>query len=321
MNASKDERALEAARLYYVKGLTQSGVAKALQVSRPTASKMIQYARDRGFVTITINDKVADRASLRTALMERFNLTDVRISSGSGGDPAGILDGLGAVGADLLGEMVRDGTKIGVTWGKTMLAVARHLEHRDVRGVEVIQLKGGLTFTSWESNDMETMNQFCRAFNAYGRYLHLPLTFDSEEVKRLVESERHLRRTLDAGKEADLAVFTVGTVRPDSLLLSAGHLTSKEKAEITSKAVGDICSRFFDADGEACVPSLDRRTVGISLADVKKMPRRVFIAGGPRKVAGIDVALRSGFATHLVIDEISARLLVDRYESSDASQK
>lgn len=312
MANGKDARALEAARLYYIKGLSQSAVAKSLGVSRPTASKLIQYARDRGFVTISINDPGEDREFLEARLRETFDLEGVGISSAAGGEYEVLLDGLGAVGAEVVEDLVHDGTMIGVSWGKTMWSVARHLGPRDVHGVEVIQLKGGLSFTSWETNDMETMNLFCRAFNAYGRYLHLPVAFDSEEVKRLVESERHLRRILDMGREADLAVFTVGSVEPDSLLLSAGYLTPEERGEVLEKAKGDICSRFFDADGKACVPSLDRRTVGISLEDLRAKPRRVLVAGGRRKLNALEVALRAGYATHLVTDEVSARVLLER---------
>ncbi|WP_075890419.1 sugar-binding transcriptional regulator [Actinomyces provencensis] len=320
MANGKDARALEAARLYYIKGLSQSVVAKSLGVSRPTASKLIQYARDRGFVTISINDPGEDRAALEDRLRETFDLEGVGISSAVGRDYEALLDGLGAVGAELVEDLVHDGTMIGVSWGKTMWSVARHLGHRDVHGVEVIQLKGGLSFTSWETNDMETMNLFCRAFNAYGRYLHLPVAFDSEEVKRLVESERHLRRILDMGREADLAVFTVGSVEPDSLLLSAGYLTPEEHAEVLARAEGDICSRFFDSEGNACVPSLDRRTVGISLEDLRRKPRRVLVAGGRRKLNALESALRAGYATHLVTDEVSAQVLLERATSSDGSR-
>ena len=308
----KDARALEAARLYYIKGLQQSAVAKSLGVSRPTASKLIQYARDRGLVTISNNDPGKNRAALEDRLRETFDLEGVGISSAAGGDYEALLEGLGAVGAEVVEDLVHDGTMIGVCWGKTLWSVARRLEHRDVHGVEVIQLKGGLSFTSWETNDMETMNLFCRAFNAYGRYLHLPVAFDSEEVKRLVESERHLRHILDMGREADLAVFTVGSVEPDSLLLSAGYLTPEERDEVLEKAKGDICSRFFDADGKACVPRLDRRTVSISLEDLRAKPRRVLVAGGRRKLNALEAALRAGYATHLVTDEVSARVLLER---------
>lgn len=314
MADSKDKRALEAARMYYLKGLTQSAIAKTLGVSRPTVAKLIQYARERGFVTISIHDSAEDRSELERRLKDRFHLDGVRVSGASSDDNSALLEGLGAAGSELVEGLVHDGTMIGVTWGKTLWSIARHLNRCDVHGAEVIQLKGGLSFTSWEANDMETMNLFCRAFNAYGRYLHLPLAFDSEEVKRLVESERHLRRILEMGREADLAVFTVGSVEPDSLLLSAGYLTPEETTEVREKAVGDICSRFFDIHGEPCVPSLDRRTVGISLSDLRGKPCRVLVAGGPRKVNGLDAALRAGYATHLATDEVSARVLLERLE-------
>lgn len=313
MNA-RDQRSLEAARLYFVKGLSQAEVAAALGVSRPTASKLIQHAKDAGYVTITINDPGRDRGQLEDRLRERYGLREVKVTSDAGGDAEGLLDELGRGGAQVVAGQVHDGSMIGIAWGDTMWSLSRHLPHTDVQGVEVIQLKGGLSFTSWETNDMETMNRFCRAFNAYGRYLHLPVAFDSAEVKRLVESERHLRRVLDMGREAELAVFTVGSAHSDAALLSAGYITDDERALILAEAKGDICSRFFGADGEPCVPQLDARTVGVSLHDLRQIPERVLVAGGPRKVDALAVALATGYATRLVTDETTARVLADRTE-------
>lgn len=310
----RDIRAIEAARLYYVGGLTQAQVAKDMGVSRPTASKLIQRARDADFVTITINDPRERQDRLEADIRELYKLDSVRVASVDGDTPE-LLDALGRVGAEVVEELVRDGTMLGVTWGNTLWSIARHLHRRDVRGVEVIQLKGGLSFTSWEANDMETMNLFCRAFNAYGRYLHLPIVFDTAEVKDLVESEQHLRRILDMGKQAELAVFTVGSVKPDSLLLSAGYLKREERSFLHAHAKGDICSRFFGEDGMTCLPSLDDRTVGISLADLKAKPTRVLVAGGANKLDGLEAALLHGYATHLVTDRFSARALVERARS------
>lgn len=53
--SAKEVQALDAAKLYYA-GLSQQEVAQRLHVSRPTVSKLLAYARRRGFVRIEIYD-------------------------------------------------------------------------------------------------------------------------------------------------------------------------------------------------------------------------------------------------------------------------
>ena len=94
----RDSSAIDAARLYYERGLSQADVAGALGVSRPTVSKLIQHAKDRGFVTVTINDPRDDDSALADALRRTFGLTQVRLSRSSS-DAASTLSELGQAGA------------------------------------------------------------------------------------------------------------------------------------------------------------------------------------------------------------------------------
>ncbi len=306
---ARENQALDAVKLYYESGLSQSEVAQRLGLSRPTVSKLLQYGRDRGYVTIQIHDPRETTSSLATELCAVFGLEEVRLAVVP--DAPHLTNELGKVGASLLAENVRDGDLVGVTWGSTMYAVAKNLQRQDRRGVEIIQLKGGVSYTSRATNDFETITLFCNAFGAFARTLPLPVIFDSVEVKRMVEEEKHIHRVIEMGREADVAVFTVGAIRSDAMLFNLGYLSETEKAGIAARAVGDICSRFYDDDGQPCVPQLDERTVGITLQDLRRVPTRLLVAGGEQKVAAIEAALRAGYATHLVIDAETARLVLN----------
>lgn len=45
-------------------------------------------------------------------------------------------------------------------------------------------------------------------------------------------------------------------------------------------AVGDICMRFFDADGRHISSDLDERVLGIEAHTLNAIPRRIGVAGG-----------------------------------------
>lgn len=310
----RDAQALDVVKLYYASGQSQSEIASQLGISRPTVSKLIQHAKDMGYVTIAINDPREDSSALAEQLAEVYELIDVRVAAPPMDSHDEVLRALGRTGARLLESLVLDGTMLGLSWGLTMYEVARNLQHQDRRGVEVIQLKGGMSQTATLTNDVETIHAFCDAFNAFGRYLPLPVIFDSVTVKELVETERHIANVLGLGRKADLAVFTVGSMEKDSMLMRLGYLSEAEMHEAQTRAVGDLCSRFIDIDGRPCLPDVNDRTVGIQLDELRALDRRVLVAGGRSKTEALDAALRAGYATHLVTDRFMAQRLVARHQ-------
>ena len=74
-------------------------------------------------------------------------------------------------------------------------------------------------------------------------------------------------------------------------------------------AVGDICLRFFDADGHMVDTELHDRVLGISSEDLLAVPRKVGIAGGSRKLAAIRGAALGGWIDVLITDLATARRL------------
>ena len=94
---SRDEQSLRAAKMYYRDNLSQAEVALALGISRPTTSKLIQHAHDRGFVTITIRDPREASSTTATALATKYGLTSVR-------KPSVLLSSMGPVSVCRGGE-------------------------------------------------------------------------------------------------------------------------------------------------------------------------------------------------------------------------
>ncbi|MDO4685405.1 MAG: sugar-binding transcriptional regulator [Corynebacterium sp.] len=313
----RDEQALTAVKLYFEKGLSQAEVAQEMGVSRPTASKLIQHGKQRGFVTIQINDPRKTNSELAQRITEAYRLHEVRLAQVPRDNAADMLRELGRLGADVLTEQVHDNMKVGVSWGNTLYAVAQQLVSTDVHGVEIVQLKGGTSHSQHSTKDLGTINRFCSAFNARARTLPLPVIFDNVEAKRIVEQDRHIAHILQLGRETDIVIFTVGEVRPKSLLLNLGYLTELEVAELVNRAAGDACSRFYTTDGDIALPSVDERTVGISLNDLAARPIRILVAGGADKAIAIHTALRMGLATHLVIDQATAIRVLSLAQDED----
>ena len=82
------------------------------------------------------------------------------------------------------------------------------------------------------------------------------------------------------------------------------------KQVYSKQSVGDICSRFFDGDGNISSEEINQRTIGIELEELKLKKRSILVAGGNRKIKAIDGALRGGYANVLIIDQHTAKELL-----------
>ena len=51
MEKNKDRQSINVARLYYESQYSQNQIAESLKISRPTVSKLLNYAREHGYVT------------------------------------------------------------------------------------------------------------------------------------------------------------------------------------------------------------------------------------------------------------------------------
>jgi len=75
--------------------------------------------------------------------------------------------------------------------------------------------------------------------------------------------------------------------------------------------VGDILGQFFDAGGNVVDLPIHDRRIGIELADLRRIPKVVGVAGGEHKAEAILGALRGGFLDVLVTNELAAIRLLE----------
>ncbi|GAB6989330.1 sugar-binding transcriptional regulator [Paenibacillus pini] len=310
MDKEKQRLSIEAARLYYQSDYSQQDIASRLGVSRPTVSRLLQYAKEQGYVRIDIVDPHEDLNALARDLRTKYALDTVEVCYSPLNTYEEIKKHISKKTASFLNETVQDKDIIGVTWGTTMHAVALHLQPKHVKGVEVVQLKGGVSHSHVNTYAAETVNLFAEAFQTVPRYLPLPVVFDSIAMKQIVDEDRHIGRIVELGKQANIAVFTVGTVKEDALLFRLGYFSEAEQEQLKSKGAGDICSRFFDKEGHICSEEINNRTVGIQLSDLRNKEKSILVAGGQRKVEAIQAALAGKYANILVTDQFTAQALL-----------
>jgi deoxyribonucleoside regulator len=314
LDQEKLSKVIEAAKLYYLLDYNQNEIAKLLGVSRPTVSRLLQQAKADGIVQINIMDPTENVIDLASQLEKKFKLKKVIIASIPQFENHIIKNYLGEKVALYLHEIVKDEDVIGVTWGTTLYHVAIELKQKFVKDVKIVQLKGGVSHSETNTYASEILYLFGKAYNTTPHHLPLPAIVDHAVVKQAMEADRHIRRILELGQQANIALFTIGTIKTDSLLFQMGYFSESDRESLYDKAVGDICSRFFDKDGAICNESLNERTLGVNLDELRKKEYSILVAGGPNKIDGIYGALKGRYANVLITDQFTAQFLLDKQD-------
>lgn len=312
MSEEKHRKVVEAARLYYILDYNQNEIAKKLGISRPTVSRLLQQAKKEGIVQIRINDPLEDVENLSKQLEQKFGLKKALVVSIPQYEDHIIKNYLGEKSSAYINEIVQDGDIIGLTWGTTLYHTALELRKKFVKDVKVVQLKGGVSHSETHTYASEILYLFGKAFNTNPLHLPLPAIVDDIVVKQAMEADRHIKQIIQMGKKANIAIFTVGPIKSESLLFQLGYFSEEDLNLIYSKAVGDICSRFFDGNGEIINGNLNNRTLGINLDDLKTKDQSILVAGGANKIDGIYGALKGNYGNVLITDQYTAKFLLER---------
>ncbi|MDO6656682.1 sugar-binding transcriptional regulator [Anaerobacillus sp. 1_MG-2023] len=312
MEKDKLTKVVEAARLYYQLDYSQQEIAKRLEVSRPTVSRLLKQAKREGIVEIKIHDPSQDVHLLATDLAEAYGLIDARVAIVPEFEDQIVKKHIGKIAADYLNATIQDNDLIGVSWGTTLNEIGKNLRHQLLKNVSVVQLNGGISYSETNTYAYEVIQMIGRAFHATSHFLPVPAIVDHLLVKQTMEEDRHIRRVLDMGRNANIALYSVGIPTNDSVIVQADYVSEQELEVIHSKSVGEICSRFFDEKGMLIHEELNERTIGIDLEDLSRKEKSILAAGGPKKVEAIYGALQGGYANVLVTDHYTARALLEK---------
>ncbi|MDQ3767158.1 MAG: sugar-binding transcriptional regulator [Actinomycetota bacterium] len=306
----------EVGELYYLHGRDQSSIAEEVGTSRSNVSRLLTEARRRGIVDIRINHPLGRALELERRLETEFGLEEARVLAARPGkvtrgrrEGRDTLNRVGRLGAVYLLEVLADGRTIGVSWGTSLEALVNAVAPTRPHAVEVVQLLGGLSWVSQSLSGHELGRRLADRLGGRFAYLHAPAIVDSTEARDLLLRQEGIADVLAKGRGADLALLGIGSLGTGSsrALFSRPELTSAERREIRSGgAVGDICARLFDRDGRPCEVAANRHVVGLDLADLEAIARRIGVACGLEKVAGITGALRGRLVNVLITDEATA---------------
>ncbi len=176
-----------------------------------------------------------------------------------------------------------------------------------------MQLVGGMGSAGVQAESRRLLDGLARATGATPIFLPTPGILATSDARASLMDDPAVRSVTRHWDDLTVALVGIGSVEPSPLLRASGNAVPESLGASMSKhgAVGDICLRYYDAEGKALYASfgIDDRVAGIAETQFRAIPRRVAAAGGVRKLDAIRGALRGGWINVLITDTATARAL------------
>lgn len=303
------------AYLYHVQGLNQTRIAQQLAVSQATVSRLLKRALAENIVRITVASPSGIYTDLEHGLQARYGLRDVIVADST--DPAdeiAIQRNLGAAAAFYLENTIKPDEVIGISsWSSTLLAMEDAMHPiNSASGATVVQILGGIGHADAEVHATRLTDRLAKLVGGTTRFLPAPGIVGSLDARDVLLNDPYVAETLALFERVTLALVGIGSLEPSTLLAHSGNIFAADELEQLRQggAVGDICLRFFDGDGQPVIAPVNTRVIGMPLEQLRQVKRTVGIAGGLRKRAAIRGALNGRWINVLITDRFTAEALL-----------
>ncbi len=295
----------EAAILYYEKKHTQSEIAKIMNLSRQTVSKLLNDAEKEKIVEIRIHNPETDCKELEQKLCNKFNIKNAVVCGVSGSDEELCRIMTVKKAADYIRTIIENGNKkIAISWGRTIQSLIYELGD--------IKTSDSIVFPLFGATDQEQSyflsNELARSFadkiGARVKYAWFPYRPDCMGDCELFKKTSYYKTLRDLWKDIDVAIVGIGN---REIIRTFGEAFGYN--EKCASAIGDISTHFFDEEGN--LVELYENTLCAESDDLKNAKQTIAVASGEDKVEAIIGALRTKMIDALITDEYTARSIVE----------
>ena len=312
-NADSMNLAIRAAWMSFVGGLTQSQIARRLNVSPAKAHRLIIQAREDGLIKVTIAGRPSQCLEIEQRLCDLFALESCTVSpyllSMDQGDQVSI-DAVAHAAGSVLNNLFANGkmTKIGVGMGRTLSAAVNAMGNIKRSDLSIFSITGSLT-TNLAANPYDIVLQLMSKTGGEGFLLPVPYLASSIEEKNLFLSQPGVRGLLEKSQNADAFLVGVGSLEQKGHLVANGLMSQAESDELQDAGVVcDLMGHFINVEGHIVKADIAQQAIGVQL-DAIKGKRVIALAGGRSKALAMLAALRTGTISDLIIDEVLAKAL------------
>jgi deoxyribonucleoside regulator len=302
------------AELYYVQEQGQAEIAALIGASVSKVSRLLAEARRQGIVTIQVAATRVGDSEFEQALAQQLGLRAVYVAPARVTDPSVASRVAALMAARMLPRLIPLQGVIGFSGGYTVAQLARALKPQPGSDLTVVPLQG-----NWVDGGLHLHNdQVCRdaatQLGARAMSLPAPMVVERADTRDALLRDRSIRSVTARWSELHVAVVGVGASPAEQLDYQSvmGQLPADVQADLRQEGVvGDLCAHMFDASGRFVEHEVSRRTLSISVDELRRVPHIVAVAGGVNKAVSLLGAVRTGIPSVLITDQLAAERLLE----------
>lgn len=314
------ELMVQAAKMYYMEGLTQEKISKQLGISRSAISMVLSEAREFGIVQISIKDPKQNVDEVSEEFIKRFGLKGCLVIPTGIESQRLVTKIVASRGANFAEQVLKCHSTVGIAWGSTcyefMLAFANESKLSDINVVPVI---GGTSRISSEYQLNEMVRMFAEKLQGSPSFIYAPAIAESVHDKELYMQSMSMKSIVEKWNMMDAAIVSAGappTYYNNKTIDDPVEMKSTYEQN-KSKAVGDIGARRFNIAGEFLQNDYNARIMGVDEDIMRSIENVICIAAGKQKVLSIIGALRTKVIDYFVTDESTARSVLALLNDED----
>lgn len=297
--------------LYYEDNKSQQEICESLQISRATVSRMLKAGREKGIVTISVQNPMQySYGELEKEVEKRFGLKEIIVVYNDVFDSKDhVATQLSEVASGYLNDLFEDGDYIGVSMGYTVNNITKVNKRFEPKpDLTFLPLMGGISQRKMNREDVQSNEMAAKFAQLYGgKYLQFlsPAVFSSHEILEGFLQEESINYIFDYYDKLDTVIMGVGIPAHEKSTLVASQYVDEAYLNkmIEKGAVGDISLQFFNAEGDLTpFQEFNNRVASLSMERLKKVRNRVAIASGAEKAEAVKGAIKGGFLNILIAD-------------------
>lgn len=294
----------EIASLYYEQDFTQEEIAEKFYISRSRVSRLLNDAKAKGVVTITVHHS-SDRCNeLEQMLKRNYRLKEAIVLNSKNYTYPQVLELMGVLAAEYVNKELKKNQVIGISWGRSVAATIEALQSDRLLCPEIVQIIGGVLVQKPLIDVSALTNKMIGKFNGTGIYLNAPLYMEDVEAAFHLKQQAAIFYALNKARNADMIITGIGEVCAETFdYMWTGF---NNRAELNSLqpngAAGFMCAQTYNSQGEICCEEFNRKVVGLTLDELRKSKQVVAVSGSKRKAPAVLGALRGGFIDVLITD-------------------
>lgn len=303
----KDERRrllAKVAYLYFVEGKSQTEISEDLGIYRTTISRMVTQAREEGIVNIEIKEYDVGIFALEEYVQSKFDLRRVEIVSNRHDETQeSLMDDIAKRAATLIRNTIREKDSVGISWGSSLRKVVENIEPRYVKNVSFCPLAGGPSHINARYHVNTLVYEMARIFKGKSTFINAMVVQETEQLASGILRSKYFEELLMLWNSLDLAIVGIGGELDQTISQWRDLLTEDDYSILVREgAVGELCCRFFNSEGETVHTQLQKRIIGITLEQLANVPKSIAVAQGENKAQAILAILKKGYVNHLVTD-------------------